>query len=58
MGSLLIKQDESGDLESQNVFVGRTVLNVGSRTQVGAIKFECEEGAMFRTDIAAKADSQ
>ena len=25
---------------------------------VNAIKFECEEGAMFRTDIAAKADSQ
>jgi len=25
---------------------------------VGAIKFECEEGAMFRTDIAAKAGAQ
>jgi phosphoribosylamine--glycine ligase len=25
---------------------------------VGAIKFECEEGAMFRTDIAAKAGTQ
>lgn len=23
---------------------------------VGAIKFECEDGAMFRTDIAAKAE--
>ena len=39
VGSLLINQDEepSLGLDSQNIFVGRTVLNVGSRTQVGAI---------------------
>ncbi len=37
VGSLLINQDEFGALDSQNIFVGRTVLNVGSRTQVGAI---------------------
>jgi hypothetical protein len=37
VGSLLINQDEFGALDAQNIFVGRTVLNVGSRTQVGAI---------------------
>ena len=39
VGSLVINQDEdkSQGLDSQNIFVGRTVLNVGSRTQVGAI---------------------
>ena len=39
VGSLLINQDEepSLGLDTQNIFVGRTVLNVGSRTQVGAI---------------------
>ena len=37
VGTLLINQDESGLIDSQNIFVGRTVLNVGSRTQVGAI---------------------
>jgi len=39
VGSLLINQGEESSigLDSQNIFVGRTVLNVGSRTQVGAI---------------------
>jgi hypothetical protein len=37
LGSLLIRQDETADLDSEDIFVGRTVLNVGSRTQVGAI---------------------
>src|SRR5690606_29723140 len=37
VGSLLIRQDEFGPLDAQDIFVGRTVLNVGSRTQVGAI---------------------
>ena len=37
VGTLLINQDESDLIDSQNIFVGRTVLNVGSRTQVGAI---------------------
>lgn len=37
VGSLLINQDETATFDSQNIFVGRTVLNVGSRTQVGAI---------------------
>jgi hypothetical protein len=37
VGTLLINQDESGLIDSQNIFVGRTILNVGSRTQVGAI---------------------
>jgi len=37
VGTLVIRQGETADLDSQDVFVGRTVLNVGSRTQVGAI---------------------
>lgn len=39
VGSLVIHQDEFEPLglESENIFVGRTVLNLGSRTQVGAI---------------------
>jgi len=39
VGSLLINQGEESSLglDSQDIFVGRTVLNVGSRTQVGAI---------------------
>ena len=39
VGTLMINQDENNSLglDSQNIFVGRTVLNVGSRTQVGAI---------------------
>jgi hypothetical protein len=37
VGSLLIRQDEFGPLDAQNVFVGRTIRNVGERTQVGAI---------------------
>ena len=37
LGSLVIRQGETTGIDSQNVFVGRTVLNVGSRTQVGAI---------------------
>jgi len=37
VGSLVIAQDETAAIDSQTVFVGRTVLNVGSRTQVGAI---------------------
>jgi hypothetical protein len=37
VGTLVINQDESATIDAQNIFVGRTVLNVGSRTQVGAI---------------------
>jgi hypothetical protein len=37
LGTLLIRQDETADLDAEDIFVGRTVLNVGSRTQVGAI---------------------
>lgn len=37
VGTLVIRQGETAELDSQSVFVGRTVLNVGSRTQVGAI---------------------
>ena len=37
LGTLAIRQAESPSLNAQDVFVGRTVLNVGSRTQVGAI---------------------
>ena len=33
----MIRQDETAGLDAQDIFVGRTVLNVGSRTQVGAI---------------------
>ncbi len=37
LGSLLIRQGESPNIDADSIFVGRTVLNVGSRTQVGAI---------------------
>ncbi len=37
VGTLAIHQDETATIDAQNIFVGRTVLNVGSRTQVGAI---------------------
>jgi hypothetical protein len=37
LGTLAIRQDEADQLEEQDVFVGRTVRNIGSRTQVGAI---------------------
>lgn len=37
VGTLMINQDETETIDAQNIFVGRTVLNVGSRTQVGAI---------------------
>ena len=37
LGTLAIRQGETAGLDSQDIFVGRTVLNVGSRTQVGAI---------------------
>jgi hypothetical protein len=37
LGTLVIRQGETASLDSQDLFVGRTVLNVGSRTQVGAI---------------------
>ena len=37
LGSLVIRQDETAAFDAQDIFVGRTVLNVGSRTQVGAI---------------------
>ena len=33
----MIRQGETADIGAQDIFVGRTVLNVGSRTQVGAI---------------------
>jgi hypothetical protein len=37
VGTLVINQDEGFGVDQQNIFVGRTVLNVGARTQVGAI---------------------
>jgi hypothetical protein len=37
VGTLMINQDEGFGVDQQNIFVGRTVLNVGERTQVGAI---------------------
>jgi hypothetical protein len=37
LGTLVIRQGETAGLDSQDLFVGRTVRNVGSRTQVGAI---------------------
>jgi hypothetical protein len=37
LGTLLIRQEETADLDARDVFVGRTVFNVGSRAQVGAI---------------------
>jgi hypothetical protein len=37
LGSLAIRQGETADFDAQDVFVGRTVRNLGSRTQVGAI---------------------
>ncbi|MES2623994.1 MAG: carbohydrate binding family 9 domain-containing protein [Pseudomonadota bacterium] len=39
VGTLVINQDESEatGVDAQNIFVGRAVLNVGARTQVGAI---------------------
>lgn len=37
VGTLVINQDEVPGVEAQNIFVGRTVLNVGERTQIGAI---------------------
>ncbi|MGA0805180.1 MAG: carbohydrate binding family 9 domain-containing protein [Pseudohongiellaceae bacterium] len=37
VGTLVINQDEGFGVDQQNIFVGRTVLNVGERTQVGAI---------------------
>jgi hypothetical protein len=39
VGTLVINQDESEatGVDAQNIFVGRAVLNVGTRTQVGAI---------------------
>jgi hypothetical protein len=37
VGTLVINQDETANLDAQNIFVGRAVLNVGARTQIGAI---------------------
>jgi hypothetical protein len=39
VGALVIDQDASAvtGVEARNIFVGRTVLNVGSHTQIGAI---------------------
>ena len=37
VGTLVINQDEAFGVDSQSIFVGRTVLNVGSHLQVGAI---------------------
>jgi hypothetical protein len=37
VGTLVVNQDEGFGIEQQNIFVGRTVLNVGARTQIGAI---------------------
>lgn len=37
VGTLVVNQDEGFGIEGQNIFVGRTVLNLGARTQVGAI---------------------
>ena len=56
VGSLLINQDETDSIDAQNIFVGRTVLNVGSRTQVGAIVTDGnpqgnEDNTLVGTDI-------
>ena len=56
VGSLLINQDETDTIDAQNIFVGRTVLNVGSRTQVGAIVTDGnpqgnEDNTLVGTDI-------
>jgi len=37
VGTLVIEQDEANGVDRQPIFVGRTVLNVGERTQIGAI---------------------
>jgi hypothetical protein len=37
LGSLVMRQGDTADIDAKDIFVGRTVLNVGSRTQVGAI---------------------
>jgi hypothetical protein len=37
LGSLAIRQDQTATFDAQDIFVGRTVRNIGSRTQVGAI---------------------
>ncbi|MEY4641316.1 MAG: hypothetical protein RLZZ227_1310 [Pseudomonadota bacterium] len=37
VGTLVVNQGEGFGIEQQNIFVGRTVLNVGARTQIGAI---------------------
>jgi hypothetical protein len=37
LGSLVMRQGETDTIDAQDIFVGRTVRNVGSRTQVGAI---------------------
>jgi hypothetical protein len=37
VGTLLINQDEQVGVDAQNIFVGRAVYNLGSRTQIGAI---------------------
>ena len=37
LGTLAIRQGETPDIDAQDIFVGRTVRNIGSRTQVGAI---------------------
>ena len=37
VGTLVVSQDEGFGIDQQTVFVGRTVLNVGTRTQIGAI---------------------
>lgn len=37
VGTLVVSQDEAPGLDQQTIFVGRSVLNVGSNTQIGAI---------------------
>jgi hypothetical protein len=37
VGALMINQEAYNGVDAQTIFVGRTVLNVGSRTQLGAI---------------------
>jgi hypothetical protein len=51
LGTLVIRQGETENLDSQDVFVGRTVLNVGSRTQVGAIVTDGNPQADFDNSL-------
>ena len=58
-GGLLARRDQDNAEMLENEIEGIDLLFVNfSLVFVGAIKFECAEGTMFRTDIAAKAHAQ